>query len=93
MKNKRAVIGDFIVTFVSIVIIVALLIGFAFSASLIKASSRENVGTVVFNEDSLGLSDGVGYMENYIKLIDAKSRVDDGVSLDEALAGVGYYEE
>ena len=91
--NKKGVIGSFTTTFVAIIIVAILVTMFILSAAYLKSLTGIDSGEVVFQEDSLGLEDGVGYMNNYIKLVDAKSRVGDELSLDEALLEVNYGEE
>jgi hypothetical protein len=66
---------------------------FIFFSGSVKSVSKNDAGESVFNEESLGLEDGVGYMENYIKLVDARSRYSDELSLDEALVEVKYDEK
>ena len=90
MKNKRGIIGSFIATFISTIIIIILIGIFIFTSSNVKLAADESAGEIIFNEESLGIENGVGYMENYIKLIDVKSRVNSGTSLDKALSEVKY---
>ena len=89
-KNKRGVLGSFTVTFVATVIIVVLLLVFVFLSSTVEIFSNQNAGETIFKEDSLGLTDGVGYMENYKKLTEARFLVNSETSLDDALVEVDY---
>ncbi|MCK4997334.1 hypothetical protein KAS08_03440 [Candidatus Pacearchaeota archaeon] len=90
MNNKKATTGNFTATFVATIVIAILILIFTFSASFLRSVIGLDTGESVFKEDSLGLESGAGYMENYIKLVDARSRVDEDLSLDEALLGVEY---
>ena len=90
MKSKRGVIGRFIVTFIATIVIALILIGFVFVSSMIKTISKANAGLVIHDEDMIGIDDGVGYMDNYVKLVEAKGRVRDDISLDGAIGEVGY---
>ena len=92
MNSKKGVLGSFVVTFVATIIIVLILIGFVFISSIVKIASRADTGLVVHNEEMVGIDDGIGYMENYMKLVEAKGKVQDGVSLDEAILEARYEE-
>lgn len=88
--NKRGVIGSFTTTFVATLMIFLILIYLVFIAVGIKEFTGAKGEVVIQKEDSLGIDEGVGYMENYIKLVEAKSIVDDETSLGEAILEVGY---
>lgn len=90
MKSKRGVVGSFMTTFIATIIIVLILIGFVFMSSMVKIASKADAGLVVHKEDVIGIDDGVGYMDNYVKLVEARGKVWDNVSLDNALSEVGY---
>jgi hypothetical protein len=88
LYNRKGVIGSFSVTFIAIIIIAALLISMVVFSSIIKQATNANGEIVLQEEDSLGITDGVGYMENYAKLVEA--RMNDDLTLDDALVEVGY---
>ena len=90
MNSKKGEIGSFVVMFVATIIVALLLLGFIYISSMIKVVSDENAGTVIHKEDKIGIEDGVGYMSNYVKLIEVKAEVSKGVSLDDAIGKVGY---
>lgn len=73
MENKRGVSGGFVVTFVATIIILILVLMFLIFSSVIVASSDMVMGEVLLKEDALGITDGVGYMENYFKLVEARN--------------------
>ena len=86
--NRRGVIGSFSVTFVATIIIAMLLISMIVFSLVIKQVTNANGEIVLQKEDSLGIADGVGYMENYAKLVEA--RMNNNLSLDDALLEVQY---
>lgn len=90
MKNKRGIIGSFAVNFVATIIIIIMLLVFAFTYSALRSYIKAEEGLVVYTEEKLGIEDGVGYMENYAKLVEARSKIDEDTNLDEALLEVGY---
>ena len=91
MRNKKGQSGgDFIVNFIATIIIVILLMGFVFISNMVRISSGHSAGETVFKEDLLGITDGVGYMENYAKLVEARSASRGGFPLDRALHEVNY---
>ena len=90
MNSKRGVLGSFIVTFVAIIIIALILLGFVYVYSMIKSVSDENAGAVIYKEDKIGIDDGIGYMSNYAELVEAKAEASKGVSLDDAIREAGY---
>jgi len=90
-SQKRAEeTGSFIVNFFATIIIVGLLIGFAMMSSWVKITSKAHAGLVIYSEKEIGISDGIGYMNNYAKFVEAKAKVSDGVSLNNAIAEAGY---
>lgn len=92
VRDKRGVIGDLVVNFVAFILIFILLISFAVLASTYKEFSSVSVEDAIQKEDSLGILDGIGYMENYEKLVEARSKMDE-IGLSEALGEVSYGEE
>ena len=87
MNSKRGGVGVFTVTFVATIVIMLILIGFVLLSSMVKVVSKADAGLVIHDEDMVGIDDGIGYMENYVKLTEAKSKV---LSLDQALLEVRY---
>ncbi len=90
MKSKRGVIGSFMVSFIATIIIVLILVGFVLMSSLVKVVSKADAGLVIHDESMVGINDGIGYMNNYAKLIEARSKVGTYLSLDQSLLEVGY---
>ena len=90
MLNKKGVIGSFTVTFVATVIVVVILLLYIIFASVFMDYSDASTGKVVLREDSLGIKNGVGYMENYVKLVEARTVASSGIGLSEAIGKVGY---
>ena len=90
MNSKRGEVGRFIVTFVAIILITLILAGFVFISSVVRNVSKANTGLVIHDENMIGIDDGIGYMENYVKLVEAKSKVGKYLSLDQVLLEVGY---
>ena len=90
MISKKGIIGRFVVTFVATIVIALILLGFVFMSSMAKSSSKANAGVVIYKEDKLGIDDGIGYISNYAKLVEAKGKVGGDVSLSQAISEVGY---
>ncbi len=90
MKSKRGVIGRFVVTFVATITIALILLGFVFINSMVTMAGEKGAGIVIYKEDKLGIKDGVGYMNNYAKLVEAKAISSLGFSLDDTISEVGY---
>jgi hypothetical protein len=91
LKNKLGQLGGFITTFVATIIIVILISVFLLFAGVIKSNAEAHTGEAVFREDSLGIEDGVGYMEDYFKLVEVRSKYHSGSNFEEAMSEVGYY--
>jgi len=89
-RKKGDELGSFIVNFVAIVILAGLLTGFVLVSSLVKKITKADAGLVVYSENRIGIDDGIGYMSNYAKLIEVRSAVKKGASLDEAIREAGY---
>ena len=77
-------------TFVATIVIVLILVGFVFISSMVKTISKADAGLVVHEEDMIGIDDGIGYMDNYVELVEARSKVGSDVFLDDAMTEVGY---
>ena len=90
MNSKRGVIGRFIVSFVATIIIVLVLTGFILLSSMVKIVSKADAGLVIYKEDMIGIDDGIGYMKNYARLVEARSEVNIYLSLNQALLEVRY---
>ena len=90
MNSKRGSIGIFLAKFIARIIIVAILVGFVVLSSTVKLISKENMGLVIHDENMIGIDDGIGYMENYVKLVEARSKVGEYLSLEQTLLEVGY---
>lgn len=88
-KNKKGVIGSFMMMVLAMTII-AFLVAFLLMAASIREGFNQNNGEVIFKEDSLNLDDGVGYMKNYEKLVEARAIAGEDVSFNNALLEVGY---
>ena len=89
-QKRGEELGSFLVNFVATIVLVILLISFAVASSWIKSSAKADAGLVVQKGDKIGNSDGVGYMNNYAKLVEVRMKISDGVSLDNAIAEAGY---
>ena len=89
--SKKAQVGGFITTFVATIIIVIMILIFLFFSTLIRLDAEAAVGEAAFREDSLGLDDGVGYMEKYSKLVEVRGLYHSGIDFEDAMAEVGYY--
>lgn len=90
MLNKKGVVGSFMVTFVATVVVIVILLLYIIFASVFMDYSDASAGKVILREDSLGIKNGVGYMENYVKLVEARTVMSSGVNFEEAISKVGY---
>lgn len=92
MRSKKgaAGVGTFFVNIFAIIVIFVILTLFIFFNSFIKNFTDQKVGKVIYKEDSLGIDGGVGYMNNYFKLVNLKGDVFYGYGLDKAISEVGY---
>lgn len=89
-KNKSGQLGGFVTTFVATIIIVIIILVFLLFSSVIKSNAQASSGEAVFREDSLGIDDGVGYMDNYFKLVEARNLHHLGSDFDSAILEVEY---
>jgi len=89
-SQKKGGVGDFISLFVATIVIFILLIVFAMMASLVKITTQADAGQVIYSENQIGISNGIGYMNNYAKFVEVKAKVSDGVSLNNAIVEAGY---
>jgi len=89
-KDKRGIVGNFMVMFVATIVIIAVLMIFIFGSGLIKRIHKVDVDVSIHDEERTGLNDVFNDALDYEKLSGAKFLVAGGSSLDSALAEVGY---
>lgn len=91
MISKKASLGDFMVDFFVTIFVIVILVIFAFLANIITDVFSKSNEEIINNENSLGVDNGRGYMDNYFRLVNARGvSFNESKNFDVALLEAGY---
>ena len=85
-KDKRGVIGPFMVTFIATISIVLILIIFTLGAGAVKVVSRSDGGLMVHSERDIGIGSARDYIVFFVRAVRLRSLFEaEGVGFVEAV--------
>ena len=76
--------------FIATVVIILILTVFVLVSSMMKVVTKNHTGETIYSESRAGIDGGVGYMDNYAKLVEVRQKIGEGLSLDNAIKEAGY---
>lgn len=88
--GKRGMISNFIAFFGATIAIVLILTVYVIGGAVIKKIDKSAADVAVFDEYEVEISNVFDYSEQHILLHNVTFLVADGMSVDEAIAEVGY---
>lgn len=92
LRDKRGILGNFIVMFIATIAIVLILVAFVLGAGIVKKINNVGGGVVVYDERGVEINNVFNYIDRYIALLNVRFFLERGLSLDESFAEVGYEE-
>ena len=83
IKNKKALLGSIMITFLATIAIVILLLGFVLLSAIFKKFSGNYEGTVVVGEGKVGITNMDEYSNEFINLVSLRANLIDKSFLEK----------
>ena len=93
IKDKKALLGSIMITFLATIAIVILLLGFVLLSSLLKKFSGNYEGTVAVGGGEVGITNMKEYSNEFINLVSLRANLIDKSFLEkipDLQVGIGF---